>query len=467
MKHIHFIGIGGAGLSAIALILLEKGFTVSGSDRESTSMLTAITAAGAHVFIGHAPQHIEGADLVIRSSAIPDDNPEVVAALAKGIPVIKRQEYLAELTAGKQTLAVAGTHGKTTTTALLVWILHQMGLDPSYISGGMISQLESNAHAGTGSHFVIEADEYDHMFLGLAPQIAVITNIEHEHADFFPTAAEYQDAFKAFTRCVLPGGKIILCIDDPGVRSLLSDMPGLDAEIWTYGTRSEAQYFADNIAFINGYPQFELLFRNQMGDKTNLGTFNLLLPGRHNVLNATAALAVLHQSGVSLNAASQAIQEFTGAGRRFEVIGQADGVTIINDYGHHPTEIAATLEAAHSRYAEHRLWAVWQPHTFSRTQALADRFVDALNLADKVLILEIFAAREADPGVSAEDLCPAFPANKAAYAPTFDLAAENLARNLAHGDVVIVFSAGDAIQLSQQLLKNLQQRKISRQEMNL
>ncbi|NLN69220.1 MAG: UDP-N-acetylmuramate--L-alanine ligase [Chloroflexi bacterium] len=466
MKHIHFIGIGGAGLSAIALILLEQGFTVSGSDRERTALFETITAAGAQTFLGHVPQHIEGADLVIRSSAIPDDNPEVVAAQAGGIPVIKRQAFLGELTAGKHTLAVAGTHGKTTTTAMLAWILYQMELDPSYISGGIVSQLGGNAHAGTGSYFVIEADEYDHMFLGLAPKMAIITNIEHEHADFFPTAAEYHEAFKAFTRCIQPDGKLLLCLDDPGIRSLLSELPSLREKSLTYGTGANVQYSAEEITTVEGYPQFELIFHNPIRKKVNLGTINLHVPGHHNVLNATGALAVVHQLGLSLDAARQAIQAFTGADRRFEVVGQVDGVTIINDYGHHPSEIAATLEAAHSRYPEHRVWAVWQPHTFSRTQALADRFIDALALADKVMILKIFAAREVDPGQSAEQFVQAFPVKKAVYASTFDFAAESLIKNLLPGDVVIVFSAGDAIKLSQMLLQRLQRRETDRQEVN-
>ncbi len=466
MKHVHFIGIGGTGLSAIAQVLLEKGYRVSGSDREVSSLFKAITAAGAHTYQGHTPEHIAGADLVIRSSAVPDDNPEVVAARARGIPVLKRQDFLQELTAGKQTLAVAGTHGKTTTTSMLTYVLSELGLDPSYISGSVISQLGGNAHAGSGPHFVIEADEYDHMFLGLAPEMAVITNIEHDHTDCFPTQADYADAFLAFAQCVHSGGKIIYCHDDPGARELFAQLPDQHAQLLTYGTGTGVHYQADQVTFIDGYPHFELLFRVESGQKTHLGLVKLHVPGRHNVLNATGALAVVHQLGLPLPEAIQAIGAFTGAGRRFEVLGQAGGVTVINDYGHHPTEIVATLEAARSRYPGRRIWAVWQPHTFSRTQSLAGRFVEALSLADKVIVLKIYAAREADHGYSADQIASALPVDKAAYQASFDLAAEALLEGTASDDIVIIFSAGDAIQLSQMIMNGLQQQEHSQQELH-
>ena len=465
MKHIHLIGIGGTGLSAIARVLLEKGFTVSGSDREDSAMFTAIKAAGAQTYLGHASQHVEGADLVIRSSAIPEDNLEVVAAFARGIPVMKRQDFLQELTKDKHTLAVAGTHGKTTTTAMLIWMLHRLNMDPSYILGGIIQQLGRNAHAGGGQYFVIEADEYDRMFLGLKPKIAVITNIEHDHADCFPTQTDYQQAFADFIQCVQPEGKILFCIDDPGARSLLSGSRILQVQRWAYGTSPEAHYASEKIVTIDGYPQFELVFRDESREERHLGKVALHVPGHHNVLNATAALGVIHQLGLPMDPALQAMREFTGAGRRFEVLEQADDVTVINDYGHHPTEIAATLEAARSRYPNQRLWAVWQPHTYSRAQSLAERFVDALNMADKVIVLKIYAAREPDPGYSADQIARALPITKATYAGTFEAAAEYLLKNLVADDIMIIFSAGDAIQLSQMVLENLARREKSHQEL--
>jgi UDP-N-acetylmuramate--alanine ligase len=350
MKHVHLIGIGGTGLSAIAQVLLEKGYRVSGSDREESPLFKAVSAAGAHTFLGHAPEHITGADLVVRSSAIQDDNTEVMAALAMGIPVVKRQEFLAELTAGQQTLAIAGSHGKTTTTAMLIWTLHSLGVDPSYISGGVVSQLGSNAHAGTGDYFVIEADEYDHMFLGLTPKFAIVTNIEHDHPDCFPTPEDYRGAFVAFLERLQPDGKAFLCLDDPGTSALMSDLPALKPRFLGYGTSAQANYIADKIITRDGFPQFRLSFNNGNNGLKTLGAVRLSIPGHHNVLNATAALGVIHQLGFPMPFAIQSIAEFKGAGRRFEVIGCADGVTIIDDYGHHPSEIAATLQAAQSRF---------------------------------------------------------------------------------------------------------------------
>ncbi len=458
MKHIHLIGIGGTGLSAIALILLQNGYVISGSDRESSPLFNAITEAGAQTVLGHAPEHIKNPDLVIRSSAVPDDNLEVVAALSKGIPVLKRRDFLPELTKGKETLAVAGSHGKTTTTAMLIWILHCLGKDPSFISGGVINQLACNAQAGSGTHFVIEADEYDHMFLGLTPKIAIITNIEHDHTDCFPTPADYLAAFKAFMQQVEPDGKALMCINDPETRSLKTDLAGIKPNFLGYGTTPDVDFLAKNIAYIDGYPQFELSYRKDLGWAENLGTVRLCVPGHHNVLNATGALGAIHQLGLPVNDAIQAIGDFTGAGRRFEILGNVNNVTIIDDYGHHPSEIAATLEAAHSRYPGQRIWAVWQPHTYSRTQNLAEGFVQALDLADRVLVLQIYAAREKDPGYSSEQIVRALTTNKALYAPSFELATEYLLKTLTSGDVVIVFSAGDATKLSRVLLKALDQR---------
>jgi UDP-N-acetylmuramate--alanine ligase len=459
MKHVHLIGIGGTGLSAIAQVLLEQGFTVSGSDREVSPLFNAVSAQGAHTFLGHDPENVTGAQLVIRSSAIPDDNPEVTAALGQGIPVLKRRDFLKELTKGKHTLAVAGSHGKTTTTAMLIWILHCLDQDPSFISGGVISQLARNAHAGTGRYFVIEADEYDHMFLGLAPTIAIITNIEHDHPDCFPTSDEYHAAFQAFLERVLPDGKTLLCFDDAETRALFTQQNSQHLQLLGYGTSTDANYIADNIVLSDGFYQFDLTYQHGNGWQKHLGRVSLKVPGRHNILNATAALAVIHQLDFSLPGAIQAIGEFSGTGRRFEILGTADGVTIIDDYGHHPSEIAATLEAAQSRYPGRRIWAIWQPHTYTRTQNLAQGFTQALDLAEKVLVLKIYAARETDPGYSAEVIALALPPGKASYAPDFDLAAEHLINNLASGDIAIIFSAGDATQLSQMVVSKLRQRE--------
>jgi len=457
MKHVHFIGIGGTGLSAIARVLLEKGYTVSGSDRESSPLFGAITEAGAQTFLGHSADQITGADIVIRSSAIPEDNPEVTAAISQGIPVLKRSEFLSELTQHKETLAVAGTHGKTTTTGMLVWILDRLNLNPSFILGGVVNQLDCNARAGSGSHFVIEADEYDNMFLGLSPQIAVITNIEHDHPDCFPTLENYQAAFKAFLKKVLPKGCALICSDDPGASELRKQMKLEDMNLLGYGSQPEADYQAANIAYPNGYPRFTLVHRTAMQEKEVIGVVSLNVPGMHNILNATAALSVIHQLHLPMDEAITAISSFSGTGRRFEILGEAQGRIIIDDYGHHPTEIAATIQAARSRYPNHRIWAIWQPHTYSRTQMLEESFVSALNLADKVVVLAIYAAREENPGYSADAIVKKLPPGKAEYQVEFDRAAAFLVENLQPDDAAIIFSAGDATKVSQAVYKQLSQ----------
>lgn len=458
-EHVHLIGIGGAGISAIAKVLLEQGYLVSGSDRAVTPILKVLSEKGAHVYAGHDPQQILNADFIIRSSAVPDDDPEVFAAMQIGIPVLKRQDFLRTLTQGMQTIAIAGSHGKTTTTAMLVWILHNFGLDPSYISGGVIKQLGSNAHAGTGNYFVIEADEYDYMFLGLKPEIALITNIEHDHPDCFPTPADYRAAFKAFIEQVQPSGKAILCVDDAETKALMTGLSSSRINVYSYGTASDANYSAYQIQLINGYYHFDLIFKNGNGWQKKLGSVQLNVPGYHNVLNAVGALSVIHQLNLSLESAIKSLACFLGAGRRFEVLGNIDGVTVIDDYGHHPSEIAATLEAAHSRYPNHRVWAVWQPHTYTRTRNLEKEFIQALDSADNVLVLKIFAAREVDDGYSAKTIASALPSDQTVYIDNFDQAAEYLLDYLAHDDVVIVFSAGDATQLTQMLLDGLHQRR--------
>ncbi|MBG0784977.1 MAG: UDP-N-acetylmuramate--L-alanine ligase [Anaerolineaceae bacterium] len=453
MTHVHFIGIGGTGLSAIARVLLEKGYTVSGSDRTESLLFDAITEAGARTFLGHDASNINGADVVIRSSAVPDNNPEVIAARAAGIPVLKRSEYLEEFTLGKDTLAVAGSHGKTTTTAMLIWMLDRLGANPSFIAGGVVNQLGTNARAGVGPYFAIEADEYDNMFLGLAPKIAVVTNVEHDHPDCFPTREDYRAAFRAFLRKVRPDGLALVCWDDAGARSLGEELAS-EVAILSYGTSLEALYKAANIRVEGGLPVFNFSKGN-----LPLGEVRLAIPGHHNVVNATAAIAVIHQLGLDLKTAIRALGTFTGAGRRFEILGSAGGITVIDDYGHHPTELAATLQAAKSRYPESRVWAVWQPHTFTRTRTLEADFIRALSLADMAVILKIYAAREADPGYSASRIAEALPKDKAMYCESFDSATAFLLENLQPGDVMIVFSAGDATEVSQAVLNGLKQRE--------
>ncbi len=451
MKHVHFIGIGGAGLSAIARLLLESGYEVSGSDRSASPLARDIEAAGARVFIGHAAEQVNGADVVVRSSAIKDDNPEVQAALALGIPVLKRSDFLGQFMAGKMGVAVAGTHGKTTTTAMIAWMLSQIEQDPSYIIGGVSKNLGCNAHAGKGDAFVIEADEYDRMFLGLQPAWIVLTNLEHDHPDCFPTLEDYRQAFADFIGRLKPGGGLLVCRDDEPAFSLASAAPHR-SQMLSYGLRPEADYRAVRLEAGSAGMQFEMQYRGE-----RLASAGLQVPGEHNVRNALASIAIAHQLGLDVQAAADALGEFQGTGRRFDVQGEAAGVTVIDDYGHHPTEIRATLAAARSRYPGRRIWAVWQPHTYSRTQTLLDGFLHAFTDADRVVVTEVYAARETNDHFSAASVVAQMPHTAVEFTPTLADAAQALLRQLQAGDVVIVLSAGDADQVSAEVLKSLKE----------
>ncbi len=454
MKHVHFIGIGGTGLSAMALVLLERGVQVSGSDRQLSPLARQVQAAGGQVFVGHQAEQVLGADLVVRSSAIPNDNVEVRAARQAGIPVYKRADFLGELTAGRQTLAVAGTHGKTTTTAMLAWLLSALGQDPSYIIGGVALNLGGNAHAGEGRFFVIEADEYDRMFLGLRPHMALVTNVEHDHPDCYPTPQDFFQAFVAFVERLEPQGRLLVCSDDPGAERLALLAERMDHPVRRYGLGEAAEYRARILAPAAGGFRFELA-----GAFTPASAVQLRLPGEHNVRNALGALAAVQELGLPLQTAVTALQDFRGAGRRFELRGEAGGVTVVDDYGHHPTEIQATLAAARSRYPGRPLWVVWQPHTYSRTRTLLERFAAAFGDADHVLVTEIYAAREAQPkdGFGGQQAAQALHHSDVRFTPGLEDAQRWLLAHLQPGDVLLVFSAGDADQLSGQVLAALQE----------
>lgn len=455
-KSVHFIGIGGTGLSAIARLLLEGGWRVSGSDRLLSPMAQALQQAGARVMIGHAAENITGADLVIRSSAVPEDNPEVQAARAAGIPVLKRADFLSELMGHKIGIAVAGTHGKTTTTAMIAWMLSALKQDPSFIIGGIATDLGSNGRFGQGAHFVIEADEYDRMFLGLKPKIAVVTNVEHDHPDCYPTAEDFHQAFVAFTHQIQPDGILLACADDPGAALLAHDTSSRGGRVLQYGlTAANCDYRAHTLAVHPEGYAFQVDF---LGD--TLTDVRLQVPGLHNALNALAALAVAHQCGMDVHAAARALGQFHGTGRRFDVLGTESGVTVINDYGHHPTEIRATLQAARQRFPGQPLWAVWQPHTYSRTQMLFDQFVGAFELADHVVVTEVYASRETASigSFSAAQIVEAMKPVDAHFAAELIDAADYVLEHVRRGEVVIVFSAGDADQISSRIIAQLSSR---------
>jgi UDP-N-acetylmuramate--alanine ligase len=460
MEHVHLIGIGGSGLSAIARVLLERGMMVSGSDRQPSAMTDALQAAGARVFIGHSSDNILGASVVVRSSAVPDDNVEVQSALQAGIPVHKRSEFLGNLLEGYKVIAVAGTHGKTTTTAMLSWSLTVLGQDPSYIIGGVARDLGTNAHAGKGSHFVIEADEYDHMFLGLNPDVAVVTNIEHDHPDCYPTPEDFYHAFSAFVHRLTPQGILLACSDDPGARRLSDEAKLEGYNVRSYGLNHWASLDGPDYAArdleINPIGGFSFI-SVRLGDPSRAVRVALRVPGRHNVSNALAVLAVIDCLGLPLDLAAQALGTYSGSGRRFEVRGERHGVVVIDDYAHHPSEIRATLAAARSRYPGRSIWAVWQPHTYSRTRTLLNDFATAFGDAEQVVVTDIYAAREVSPanGFTSRDVVEALKHPRAHYVPGLSLAADFLLARLQPEAVVLVLSAGDADRISELILQKI------------
>jgi UDP-N-acetylmuramate--alanine ligase len=391
--HVHIVGIGGAGMSAIARVLLDSGVRVSGSDRQMNDITRALERDGAKIYAGHDAANLGGATVVLISSAI-KDNPEVQAAQNAEIPVLTRREAFPHLLPGKTQIAVAGTHGKTTTTALIVHLLRETGHDPSYIVGGVMLNTHDNAHAGQGSAFVIEADEYGDMFLGLTPKIAVITNIEHDHPDIFPSLDDVLNAFRRFVAQISDDGSLIGCADDERVRQLIHERHGEGKQAIGYGVNNvNAEWFAV-LNTSEDVAQTHFVARCFQHDQPIQKHVISPLFGQHNVLNVLAALAAVSAYGIDLDAAIPHVRTFKGIGRRFEVMGTARGVTVINDYAHNPTKIRATLQAARQRYPESGIWAVWQPHTFSRVRAFADDFARAFADADHVLVTDIYAARE-------------------------------------------------------------------------
>ena len=467
MMHIHLVGIGGFGLSAIARILLESGYSVSGSDMILSPQTRELTASGAVIYKGHDAINISGADLVIRSSAIPENNPEIQAAYHASIPVQKRAEFLdifinqAQDGSQRFPIAIAGTHGKTTTTAMITWLLVSLNQDPSYIIGGISKNLKRNAHAGSGRHFVIEADEYDYMFHGLHPKITVITNIEYDHPDCFPSVTDYQQAFIDFIRNTQPGGVKVICIDDQGTRNAIAAANG-PGKTRSYGASTDAQYCCRNISLNqHGCNNFEMWTCDgaENGKSDKLADVVLKVPGEHNVLNATAALAVIHLLGLSVEEASKALTDFCGTERRFDIQGEVLGITVIDDYAHHPVEIQTTLKAARSRFPGSRIWAVWQPHTYSRIKLLFDDFTRAFDSADSVIVTEIYAAREKQMTFSAEQIVNAMQHPNVRFIPSLDSTKEYLLNNLTAGDILLVLSAGDAIEVSSNILSGLKERR--------
>ncbi len=455
-QHIHLVGIGGVGLSAIARVLIGRGFTVSGSDRAANTYTEALSAEGVRVTIGHDAANIAGADLIIVTSAANAENPEIAAARAAAIPVYKRSEIITDvISAGLDSppfvIAVAGTHGKTTTTSMIAHMLITCGLKPGYIIGGTLSTTGTNGEAGGGDLFVIEADEYDNMFHGIAYDLAVITSLEWDHPDFFPTFETMIESFRVFTmNAVNKDGCVIACGDDAGIPRLNAVIDGDQVRWLSYG-RGNALHVRDQ----GGMTTFMLADTSY--------EVRITRPGMHNVLNALGALQAVFMlplfgdfsTRFTLENAVKALATYQGTGRRFEVMGTADGVTVIDDYAHHPTAIRVTLEAARMRYPDHAVWAVWQPHTFSRTRTLWADYLASFGAADHVIVTDIYAAREApDPGVTAERFAAELSGKHAdaRHISGLDRAAAVLADEAKMPAVILIMSAGDAPQIGRQFL---------------
>ncbi|MCX6053398.1 MAG: UDP-N-acetylmuramate--L-alanine ligase [Chloroflexi bacterium] len=456
MKHIHLIGIGGTGISSIARVLLEKGYLVSGSDRSLSTLALDLKRSGVKVFEGHNAENIIGAELIVRSSAIADDNVEVQEANHLGIPVLKRSDFLGSLMQDQFGIAVAGSHGKTTTSTLMAWSLCSQGLDPSYILGGISKNLSSNAHAGSGKYFVIEADEYDRMFLGLKPSAIILTNVEYDHPDCFPSPANYVDAFRDFIKLLQPHGLIVAGQKSVSKHRLFYGLPA-SIKAFTFGLEDDADYRAADL-FQNqwGGMTFKVFSRTH---KKSLGTIELQIPGEHNVRNTLGVFALNHQLGCDLPALSQSLREFSGTGRRFDVVGEVNGITIVDDYAHHPSKIRATLAAARSRYPGRRLIAVWQPHTYSRTRALAADFISSFADADQVIVSEIYASREKLEAYSSLELVKQMDSKKTLFLAGLAEISTYLQNHLTSGDVLLVLSAGDADQICKAMLTALKEGK--------
>jgi len=447
---IHFVGIGGIGMSGIAEVLLNLGYAVSGSDLKESETTRRLASLGGRIFTGHAAENLSQADVVVISTAVRKDNPEVLAARAQKIPVIPRAEMLAELMRLKYGVAIAGSHGKTTTTSMAAHLLAHAGLDPTAVVGGKVNTFGSNAKLGKGDYMVVEADESDGSFLRIPPTLAVVTNIDPEHLDHWKTPEALRQGFVDFVNRVPFYGISILCIDHPTVQSLI---PDLEKRFVTYGESHQADYRAERIEVSGHSVRFDAWRRQEP-----LGRFEVHMVGRHNALNALAVVALADEMGIPMVVTREALASFRGVQRRFTVKGEKKGITVVDDYGHHPAEVKATLLGAREAF-HRRVVCIFQPHRYTRTRDLFQEFATAFNDADVLLLSDIYAASEDPiPGVSPEALVEAIRAcghRDATYVPRGELVARARAR-VKPGDIVITLGAGDVTNVGPELLKLLE-----------
>ena len=441
---VHLVGVGGAGMSGIARVLVQRGHIVSGSDLNESRALEELRVLGANIAVGHDGANIAGAHIVVTSTAVPASNPEVIAAHKANIPVVRRAEMLAQLMANDQAVLIAGTHGKTTTTSMAVVALQAAGGDPSFVIGGSLNESGTNAHAGSDGRFIAEADESDRSFLAYQPDMAVVTNLEHDHPDEFADEAAVREAFVAFLARRPPGAPAVLCADDEGTAALAS---AVDGNVITYGTDPRADVRV--VAADDGH-------RLRIGGE-DVARFSLAVPGQHNLLNATAALAVCHHVGADVQEAATGLGRFTGAARRFQRLGSADGIEVVDDYAHHPTELRATLAAARAVQTG-RVVLVVQPHRYSRTELFGAELGRAAAAADVVVVTEVYGSGEAPvPGVSGRLVADAASGAGATvrYEPHLTDVVDTLLGIVAAGDLVLTTGAGDVTRVGPALLDRL------------
>ena len=456
INKVHFVGIGGIGMSGIAELLLNLGFDITGSDMNENANVSRLKDLGINIQIGHDPKQIGNANVLVYSSAVPPENPEIIKAKQKGIPVIRRAEMLGELISVKETsIGVSGTHGKTTTSSMIGTILAHCKMDPTLVVGGLVQTLGTNSKLGSGDVIVVEADEFDRSFLALKPTIGIITNIELEHTDCYEDLDDLQNAFFQFSQSVPFYGEVIACADSPAIQEIL---PKIERPMTTYGRSRDAAYRAENLRFQENRSTYDI-FRAE--DK--MGEIQLNVPGEHNVLNSLAAIVLGLEMGLDFNHIKVGIASYTGVRRRFEVKGIHRDIMVVDDYAHHPSEVDATLKAAKSGW-DRRIIAVFQPHLFSRTRDFFREFAKSLNTADKVVLTEIYPARENPiPGVTARmiyDECEKLKPGNCYYVPDLDDLSEMLDMIANSGDMIILMGAGNIWRYSESYAKRLESDSI-------
>jgi len=452
-KKMHFIGIGGVGMSGIAEILISMNYEVSGSDLRQSPQTDRLEELGAKVYIGHYPSNIQDYNVVVTSTAIDSSNPEIIEARKRKIPIIHRSEMLAELVRLKHGIGVAGTHGKTTTSSLLAYVLFNGGINPTAVIGGKVLNFESNARTGEGEYIVFEADESDGSFLKLLPSIGIVTNIDADHLDYYKYFEGLKDAFKTYINNIPFYGYSVLCIDDEVVREIL---PDIERPYYTYGFSEDADFRADNFIVKDGVTFFDCFY----GDE-KFGTFELGLLGRHNVLNALSVIVVANELGLSIEKIKEGLVSFKGVGRRLELVGEVNGISVIDDYGHHPTEIKATLEGV--KKLGRRIVAVFQPHRYSRTKLLWDEFGQSFTNADVIFLTEIYPAGESPvEGVSSNLIKESILKHEGRDVEIINKLEDvplKISEIAKPGDVVLTLGAGDINKVGKEILKQIKGEK--------